>query len=408
MRKAAAPACLALICSILLSACVSQPRPLKEGILKEIPLQEFPLRLKFKFKGCKRTEITVTDHFGFTQFLESPIKMATDSSEILVTGKMLRPGFIDISIYETEKKTPWHMEYYAANGDTVTLEYDMRTIRKDRIRDYPLANVTSGMQEDLAHYMHIRDSLYGAFMDRKMDLKAAMIKAIEKGNEAEIGATAEIVNAHSSQYKYVLVETAKTYVASRPLSPVTVFVLEDLNISQYDPAYGFAVYKSLPDSLRNSPYGEILNQELMKDAKMRAAIGTKLGPVYGETLAGAAVNTDSIVRQSKYTLVTFWATWCGSCIQKAPELEKLEKKFRKKGLSVIAISIDKTRDIWLKGLKEADFPGIPVFEKDGTKNIQQYNIVSIPYTFLVNSNGVILNVNTPLDSIRMKLEEELL
>ncbi len=44
-------------------------------------------------------------------------------------------------------------------------------------------------------------------------------------------------------------------------------------------------------------------------------------------------------------LVNFWATWCEPCREEFPDLVKIDKDYRKKGLNFIAISIDDIEDI---------------------------------------------------------------
>lgn len=44
-------------------------------------------------------------------------------------------------------------------------------------------------------------------------------------------------------------------------------------------------------------------------------------------------------------LVNYWATWCDPCRDEFPELVKIDKDYRAKGLDFIAISLDDLADI---------------------------------------------------------------
>ena len=39
-------------------------------------------------------------------------------------------------------------------------------------------------------------------------------------------------------------------------------------------------------------------------------------------------------------LLNFWATWCAPCVVEMPELERLHRDYRERGLTVVGISID--------------------------------------------------------------------
>ena len=44
-------------------------------------------------------------------------------------------------------------------------------------------------------------------------------------------------------------------------------------------------------------------------------------------------------------LVHFWATWCTPCIKEMPALEAFYERYRARGVEVIAMSEDRTRDL---------------------------------------------------------------
>ena len=48
---------------------------------------------------------------------------------------------------------------------------------------------------------------------------------------------------------------------------------------------------------------------------------------------------------SRPLLVNYWATWCDPCRDEFPELVKIDKDYRAKGLGFIAISLDDLADI---------------------------------------------------------------
>jgi thiol-disulfide isomerase/thioredoxin len=47
----------------------------------------------------------------------------------------------------------------------------------------------------------------------------------------------------------------------------------------------------------------------------------------------------------KVVLVNFWATWCAPCREEMPALEKFYRKYRERGLELVAISLDEPGDL---------------------------------------------------------------
>jgi thiol-disulfide isomerase/thioredoxin len=44
--------------------------------------------------------------------------------------------------------------------------------------------------------------------------------------------------------------------------------------------------------------------------------------------------------KGKVIVLNMWATWCGPCVMEFPDLVKLDQKYRKQGVAVIALSMD--------------------------------------------------------------------
>ena len=49
--------------------------------------------------------------------------------------------------------------------------------------------------------------------------------------------------------------------------------------------------------------------------------------------------------KGRVVLVNFWATWCVPCRQEFPDLVKLDKAYRSRGLTVIGVSTDLAKDL---------------------------------------------------------------
>lgn len=100
--------------------------------------------------------------------------------------------------------------------------------------------------------------------------------------------------------------------------------------------------------------------------------------------------------RGKVVLVDFWASWCGPCRRENPNVVNIYKKYRDQGLEIYSVSLDKTRDAWLKAIKDdgllwenhvSDLNG---WTSSGGK---AYGIMSIPATVLIDREGKIISRN---------------
>lgn len=96
--------------------------------------------------------------------------------------------------------------------------------------------------------------------------------------------------------------------------------------------------------------------------------------------------------QGKYLLVNFWATWCGPCKVEMPSLESLHQKFKQRNFAVIAVSNDIFGAQVVKPYIQAQNFTFPVGLDPKLKVSNQFGVISLPTTFLINPQGKIIGV----------------
>ena len=106
-------------------------------------------------------------------------------------------------------------------------------------------------------------------------------------------------------------------------------------------------------------------------------------------------------------LVDFWASWCGPCRKENPHVVKLYDKYKSKGFDVMGVSLDKTKDRWLKAIEKDDLRWNHVSDLKGWSNVvaKQYSVSSIPHTLLLDKDGKILARNLRAKELEVKLIE---
>jgi thiol-disulfide isomerase/thioredoxin len=103
-------------------------------------------------------------------------------------------------------------------------------------------------------------------------------------------------------------------------------------------------------------------------------------------------------KRTKPLLVNFWATWCDPCREEFPDLVKIDRDYRSRGLDFIAISLDDPPDIettvpaFLKEM-QAKMPAYLLAVSDPEPAIQSVDKSwsgALPATFLYNAKGVVV------------------
>lgn len=93
--------------------------------------------------------------------------------------------------------------------------------------------------------------------------------------------------------------------------------------------------------------------------------------------------------RGKVVIINFWATWCPPCRAEMPSLNNLYRELRNKGLEVIAISTDRSASVVKDYLSKNPLDITIVVDSDN-KVSRQFKVFSIPTTFLIDRNGIII------------------
>jgi thiol-disulfide isomerase/thioredoxin len=107
-------------------------------------------------------------------------------------------------------------------------------------------------------------------------------------------------------------------------------------------------------------------------------------------------------------LLDFWASWCSPCRLENPNLVTAYNKYRSKGFEIFQVSLDKTKEDWIKGIND-DKLGRWIHVSDikywNSIVVPLYKIEGIPYNFLLDKEGKIIASNLRGIELQNKLAE---
>ncbi len=135
-------------------------------------------------------------------------------------------------------------------------------------------------------------------------------------------------------------------------------------------------------------------------AKVGTSIGDEAPDIIMANLDGKEMKLSSL--RGKMVLIDFWASWCGPCRRENPNVVGAYDKYQKakfktaKGFEIFSVSLDQNKDAWKAAIaKDGLVWKYHVSDLKGWQNgaAAVYGVTSIPMSFLIDENGIIVAKN---------------
>ncbi len=151
----------------------------------------------------------------------------------------------------------------------------------------------------------------------------------------------------------------------------------------------------------NPELGKSVRIQKLRDALIKRAETSEgkmfkdFDVVYNDT----TYRLSDYVGKGKYTLVDFWASWCGPCIRETATIKDIYNEYGPKGLDVLGVAVWDEPENTLEAIKVHELPWKQIINAQ-TVPTDIYGISGIPCIILFGPDGTIVSRNKQGDELR--------
>lgn len=196
----------------------------------------------------------------------------------------------------------------------------------------------------------------------------------------------------------------KSFIAENGGSLFSVMLISEmLNKKQLNAIEAKEAIEGLDESLKESATAVKIKTTL--DTMSATEIGGKAPEFSAKTPEGTDLAlTDAL---GKYTIIDFWASWCKPCRRENPNVVNVYEKYHDKGLNIISVSLDRQGqgERWKQAIEDDKMDWYHVSNLQFWQDpiAQKYSVRSIPATFLLDENGIIIDKNLRGPALEAKI-----
>ncbi|MCM5663342.1 TlpA disulfide reductase family protein [Galbibacter mesophilus] len=233
---------------------------------------------------------------------------------------------------------------------------------------------------------------FNDFVENSRNIRKKMQSIQKQGLEAQQKSDTVTLNTLKETFEETQEEARnfeEEFVKSHTDSYISLLVIQQMmRTGSKNSEEAAALFNSLSEEVKNTKMGKSISEELGKANKL--SVGSVAPDFSGPTPEGETASLQGSL--GKVTILDFWAAWCKPCRAENPNLVKLYEEYHDKGLNVVGVSLDRKAEDWKKAIEEDNLPWTHIsnlkFWQDPIA--QEYNIRSIPATFILDEEGKII------------------
>jgi peroxiredoxin len=301
------------------------------------------------------------------------------------SGAVDYPQLIQLVAGDTKKRTSFYLE-----NSEITVKGSLDSLFK--------AEVTgSKTQDEYRSFINSNKPL----SDQYTSIFAKYQSAGQAGDAATTGKFEKQLDSIQTE----MTNLQKNFVKNNPASYVTPSIVVGLSY-EMDADEIESMLSGLDTTLTSLPQIKSLKERI--DVMKKVAVGQKAPDFTLNDVNGNPVSLYSKLGP-KLLLIDFWAAWCQPCRQENPNVVKVYNEFHKKGFDVFGVSLDHSKDAWVKAIADDKLTWTHVSDLQWWNNTaaKLYAVNSIPANFLLDETGKIIGKNLRGEALYNKVNEVL-
>lgn len=120
-------------------------------------------------------------------------------------------------------------------------------------------------------------------------------------------------------------------------------------------------------------------------------VGRPVPEIVVDRLDGKSLAVSSL--RGKVVLLDVWASWCGPCTKELPMLDAIAGRLRKRGVEVLAVSVDQDRENVDKFLADHPHRNLTVAHDPKGAIADTFQPEKMPTSYVIDRAGIVRYVN---------------
>lgn len=249
------------------------------------------------------------------------------------------------------------------------------------------------LNESLSRFFRLKDSLDEAGKAKRMELAKLYTTQEELGEQQ--------INYYQNEWEPAYMAMLMAELDQNTDNDISGIILRDLSYHLTPEEMEAAIAKTEPN-IRNRQTLQDLAKRVA--AQIKTAEGNFFTDFTAENENGEAAALSDYVGKGKYTLVDFWASWCGPCREEIPVVAEIYEQYKNKGLQVLSVAVWDRPEATKKAIGELKINWPQMFNAE-LKPLEIYGFDGIPYIILFAPDGTIVARDLRGESLKAKIKE---